>query len=113
MKETSDVSNSKFYTYILFSFKDKWFYIGFTNNIKNRLTEHSKGNVIATQNRRPLILIHYEYFINEQDAKAREIFLKSGFGRKQLKEIIKNTLIILENNKWKADISISSCHCNC
>lgn len=92
MSETSDVSNSKFYTYILYSYKDKGFYIGFTNNLKNRLTLHAKGQVIATKNRLPIKLIHYEYFINENDAKAREKFLKSGYGRKQFKEILKNTL---------------------
>lgn len=95
MSETSDVSNSKFYTYILYSFKDKGLYIGFTNNLKNRLTLHSKGQVFATKNRLPVKLIHYEYFINENDAKAREKFLKSGFGRKQFKEILKNTLELL------------------
>lgn len=92
MSETSDVSNLKFYTYILYSLKDKGFYIGFTNNLKNRLTLHAKGQVIATKNRIPVKLIHYEYFISEKDAKAREKFLKSGYGRKQFKEILKNTL---------------------
>src|SRR3989338_7938289 len=92
MTETSDVSNLKFYTYVLYSLKDKRFYIGFTNNLKNRLTLHAKGQVIATKNRLPVKLIHYEYFVNEKDAKAREKFLKSGYGRKQFKEILKSTL---------------------
>lgn len=92
MSETSDVSNSKFYIYILFSSKDKGLYIGFTTNLKNRLTLHAKRQVFATKNRLPVKLIHYEYFINEQDAKAREKFLKSGYGRKQFKEILKSTL---------------------
>lgn len=93
MNETSDVSSSKtrFYVYILFSQKDKGLYIGFTNNLKNRLTLHANGSVDATKSRTPLKLIHYEYFINEQDAKVREEFLKSGYGRKQFKEILKNT----------------------
>lgn len=72
MSKTSDVSSLKFYTYILYSFNDKGLYIGFTNNLKNRLTLHVKGQVTATQKRLPVKLIHYEYFINEQDAKARE-----------------------------------------
>lgn len=42
-------------------------------------------------------LIHYEYFITEADAKARERFLKSGFGRKQLRQAIKRTLEELKN----------------
>ena len=91
MSETSDVSNSKFYTYILYSRKDKGLYIGYTTNLEIRLTLHAKGQVFATKNRLPVKLIHYEYFINESDAKAREKFLKSGYGRKQFKEILKNT----------------------
>ena len=91
MGETSDVSN-KYYVYVLYSLRDGGFYIGFTNNLKSRLIKHAKGEVTATKFRTPFKLIHYEYFINEEDAKAREEFLKSGFGRKQLKEILKRTL---------------------
>ena len=94
MDETSDVSSLKarYYVYILFSFKDKGLYIGFTTELKNRLIHHASGKVTATKLRRPLKLIHYEYFINKEDAKAREEFLKSGYGRKQLKEFLKRTL---------------------
>ena len=92
--ETSDVSSreTRYYTYILLSIHDKGFYIGFTTNLKNRLIEHAAGKVRSTKDRRPLKLIHYEYFINKADSKAREIFLKSGFGRMQLKQALKHTL---------------------
>ncbi len=91
MNKTSDVLSAS-YVYILFSFKDLKFYFGFTHNLKQRLKEHSSGNVESTRTRRPLKLIHYEYFMNEDDAKAREVFLKSGFGRTQLKLSLKRTL---------------------
>ena len=90
--ETSDVSNNRFYVYVLLSLKDFGFYIGFTRDLKTRLREHARGGVASTKFRRPFKLIHYEYFINEADAKARERFLKSGFGRKQLKASLKRTL---------------------
>lgn len=92
MTEMSGVSRDKYYVYILYSLKDKGFYIGFTTDLKRRLVEHAKGLSLSTKFRRPFTLIHYEYFINETDAKAREVFLKSGFGRKQLKESLKRTL---------------------
>jgi putative endonuclease len=82
----------KFYVYTLFSLKDKKLYTGFTTDLKKRLTEHARGLSRATEFRRPLLLIHYEYFINKYDAKVREKFLKSGFGRKQLKLALKETL---------------------
>lgn len=81
-----------YYVYILLSLKDKRFYTGFTSDLRIRLSEHAQGKVRSTKDRRPLKLIHYEYFINLSDAKAREVFLKSGFGRNQLKKSLKNTL---------------------
>jgi putative endonuclease len=84
-----------YYVYILFSLSDKKFYTGFTTDLKNRLTEHAQGKVRSTRSRLPVKLIHYEYFINKADAKAREIFLKSGFGRNQMKEALKRTLLKL------------------
>lgn len=82
----------KYYVYTLFSLKDRRLYTGFTTNLKDRLSRHARGEVQSTSKRRPLKLIHYEYFINEEDAKAREVFLKSGFGRDQLKQALKRTL---------------------
>ncbi len=113
MSETSDVSSlpERYYVYILFSFEDKGLYIGFTTDLKSRLTSHAKGKNQATILRRPLKLIHYEYFINKADAKAREEFLESkalnhivqsavlyrmvrgGHGREQLKQFLKRTLV--------------------
>ena len=82
-----------FYVYILLSRRDSRLYIGCTNNLKRRLTQHARGEVISTSKRRPFRLIHYEYFINETYAKAREVFLKSGAGHKQLKDKLRKTLL--------------------
>jgi putative endonuclease len=96
MLETSDASPNKFYVYVLFSFKDKGLYIGYSTNLQDRLQRHARGEVKSTTNRKPLKLIHYEYFINESDAKAREVFLKSGFGRDNLKKALQKTLSELQ-----------------
>lgn len=82
---------SRYYVYILLSLRDHGLYIGFTTDLKRRLTQHSKSQVTATKLRVPLKLIHYEYFIDKADAKAREEFLKSGYGRVQLQEFLKRT----------------------
>ena len=84
----------RYYIHVLLSPRDRKFYVGYTTDLKRRLTEHLRGLVTSTKFRRPLKLIHYEYFINRTDAKAREIFLKSGFGRKQLRESLKRTLAV-------------------
>ena len=80
-----------YYVYILLSQKDSKLYIGLTSNLRKRLQEHARGDVNSTRKRRYLKLVHYEYFINKEDAEAREKFLKSGYGHQQLKEILKRT----------------------
>lgn len=93
MLETSDVSSTqRYYVYILRSVNDGGLYIGYSTNLKKRLGEHAKNHVPATRLRTPFKLIHYEYFIHKRDAKAREKFLKSGYGRDQIKAFLKNTL---------------------
>ncbi len=81
-----------YYVYVLLSKKDLKLYIGVTSDLKRRLQQHARGDVTSTRKRRYLKLIHYEYFINKKDAKAREVFLKSGAGHEQLRQILKNTL---------------------
>ena len=86
-----------YYVYTLLSLKDKRLYTGYTSNLRNRLSQHARGEVRSTTNRRPLKLIHYDYFINEEDARSREVFLKSGFGRNELKKALKRTLKEFDN----------------
>jgi len=81
-----------YYVYTLYSEKDHKFYTGYSTNLKQRLKTHFAGEVTSTRYRRPLKLIQYEYYINKQDAKAREVFLKSGFGREQLRKALQKTL---------------------
>ena len=82
----------RYYVYVLFSYRDRKLYIGFTTDLKKRLQGHARGDVESTRRRRYLKLLHYEYFIDEDDAKAREVFLKSGYGHRQLRDILKRTL---------------------
>ena len=84
-----------YYTYILFSQKDKKFYIGSTGDLKNRKAEHDAGKVASTCYRRPLTLICYEAYITKTEARKREKFLKSSDGRKELRIRLKTTL-----EKW-------------
>lgn len=64
------------WVYILKSLKDNKLYIGSTNNLKKRLLEHNNGNVFSTKYRKPFILIYYEAYKAEKDARKREKNLK-------------------------------------
>lgn len=73
-----------YYVYVLQSEKDGNWYTGYTSDLKKRLQEHNKGYNFSTKNRRPWKLIYYEASLNENDAKARERYLKSGMGKRYL-----------------------------
>lgn len=79
-----------YYVYILKSLKDNSLYIGFTVNWKKRLKEHNEGKSLATKPFAPYKLIFYEAFLNRMDAKNRETYLKSGYGRRTINKLIKN-----------------------
>jgi putative endonuclease len=80
------------YTYVILSEKDGKFYTGFTGDLRNRLAEHNAGKVASTKNRGPFVLIYYEACLNEQDATAREKYLKTGMGKRYLKNRLKRFL---------------------
>ncbi len=77
-----------FYTYVLRSVRDGKLYIGFTEDLKNRLIFHNQGKVESTKNRRPLQLVYYEACNNKDKALKREKYFKTGFGRNFLKNRI-------------------------
>lgn len=73
-----------YYVYILESKKDRMHYTGYTNNLKRRLIEHNKGGSLSTKCRAPFQLIYFEGCLNQEDAKRRELYLKTHQGRKFL-----------------------------
>lgn len=81
-----------FYTYVLQSLKDESLYIGCTSDLEKRLKEHNNGYVLATKHSRPYKLIYYEAFLDKNDAKDREVYLKSGWGRRSINKLLKNYL---------------------
>lgn len=81
-----------YYTYVLKSKKDKQFYTGYTNNLKERLNEHNAGKVASTKKRTPFELVYYEACMNQQDATHREKYLKTAWGKRYIKNRLKNYL---------------------
>ena len=81
-----------YFTYVLRSKKDSQLYTGSTNDLKRRLSEHNSAKVSSTKNRCPFELIYYEACMNEQDARTREKYLKTGMGKRYLKNRLKRFL---------------------
>jgi len=84
--------NMFYYTYILQSNKDGKWYTGFTANLRKRFNQHNNNQNTYTKNRGPFTLIYYEACKNKDDARSREKYLKSGMGRRYLKNRLKRFL---------------------
>jgi len=78
--------------------------IGYAKDLKKRFKEHRRGKSASTKSSRPYILIFYESFVNrnprayargiharnnKKDAFNREEYLKSGWGFRTIKKILK------------------------
>ena len=72
--------------------KDGSHYIGYTIDLRKRFTDHNNGLSRSTKHRRPNKLIFYEAFLDRVDAKHREIYLKSGWGLRSIKKMLKRSL---------------------
>ena len=81
-----------FYTYVLLSLKDNQFYTGYTSDLEYRLIQHDNGLVKSTKERRPLKLIYFEVSLNSKDATHREKYLKTSWGKRYIKQRLKNYL---------------------
>lgn len=81
-----------YYVYILESMVDKNFYVGYTPNLKVRIEKHNNGLVSATKKRKPLKLIYYEACLSKSDAVKREKYLKTSWGKRYIKNRLRNYL---------------------
>jgi putative endonuclease len=81
-----------YYVYVLQSNQDKRFYTGFTQDLIKRIEEHNSGISNATKGRIPLKLVYYEFCLNHKDAVKREKYLKTTWGKRYIKNRIKNYL---------------------
>ncbi|OGZ64726.1 MAG: excinuclease ABC subunit C [Candidatus Staskawiczbacteria bacterium RIFCSPLOWO2_01_FULL_40_39] len=57
------------------------YYLGCTDNLKDRINRHTKGQVLATKDRLPITLEFYFAIADKYKAFEFEKYLKSGSGR--------------------------------
>jgi len=79
-----------FYVYVLYDKIKKTPYIGYTNDLRRRITEHNCGKTQTTSMMIDKSLVYYEACLSKEDAEEREKQLKTGFGRGYLKKRLKN-----------------------
>jgi len=81
-----------FYTYVLVCEKTWTFYTGATGDLRKRLEQNRNGEVFFTRNKGPIQLVYYEACLNRDDAFRRERYLKTGMGKRFIKNRIKGGL---------------------
>ena len=76
------------YVYLLQNKYGKW-YTGTTSNMQKRILEHNSGKTKSSKHGLPWRVVYCEICINKSDAFAREKYLKSGMGKRYLKNRLK------------------------
>ncbi len=77
-----------FVLYILKSVKTGRYYIGQTDDLARRLTEHNGGKSLATRGRGPWTVAYTETFATASEAKRREYEIKSKKRRSYIEWLI-------------------------
>lgn len=63
-----------------------------TNDLRKRFNQHNSNKSTFTKNRGPYKLMYYEASYNQADARSRELYLKSGMGKRYIKNRLKRFL---------------------
>jgi len=74
--------------YILFSESIDRYYVGYTNDLERRLSEHNRKKGKYTDAGIPWEVVHTEIFELKTEAKEREKYIKSRKSRRYIEEII-------------------------
>ncbi|MEM1322362.1 MAG: GIY-YIG nuclease family protein [Bacteroidota bacterium] len=73
--------------YAIKSLERNYIYVGLTDNLNRRLSQHNSGKSKTTRPYRPFMLLYSEQFNTRPEARKKEIYLKSGVGKEFLKSL--------------------------
>jgi putative endonuclease len=79
--------NDMFYVYVLKSKIRNYIYVGLTNNPNRRIKQHNNKQERTTRSYAPFEIILIEEHAARGEARNREKYLKSGFGKEYLKNL--------------------------
>ena len=76
------------YLYVIKSEQNGDLYVGITQNVETRLNDHQNGKNRYTKGLRPWNLVLVEEFEDWKEARKKEKYYKSGYGKEKLKELL-------------------------
>ena len=74
-----------YYVYAIKSLTKKYIYVGLTNDLERRISEHNGRKEKTTRSYAPFKTILIEKYDSRWEARKREKYLKSGAGKEYLK----------------------------
>jgi len=80
-----------FVVYILQSKSSGRFYVGHTNNLRDRIQRHNSGRTLANKGKGPFELVHVEYFPTRTEAALREREIKSKKRRGYIAHLLRTS----------------------
>ena len=75
-----------FFVYVISSKIRSYIYVGLTQNVDVRVSQHNHGKEKTTKPYQPFDLILVEHYSTRAEARKREKQLKSGSGKEWLKK---------------------------
>ena len=83
-----------YYVYAMLSLVNGDLYIGFSQDLKDRVREHNDKKVRATKANAPWKLVYYEAYLGKKDATIREKKLKQHMLKDELRDRIVHSLVM-------------------
>jgi len=77
-----------YFVYALKSTVRNYIYVGLTENPERRISQHNLGYERTTKPYRPFKVVLTESFATRIDARKREKFLKTSYGKNYLRDLI-------------------------
>ncbi|QQS61537.1 MAG: GIY-YIG nuclease family protein [Candidatus Moraniibacteriota bacterium] len=72
-----------FYVYILKSKSQRYYYIGYTQDLRQRIKDHNQGKTRSLKSKIPIELVYYEAYNTKTQARKREYELKNNSYKKR------------------------------
>ena len=80
------------FVYVLRSESSGRFYIGSTDDLERRMSEHLRGHSLATRGRGPWKLVYKEPFDSLLEARRRELEIKRWKSAKMIEVLIRSSV---------------------
>ncbi|UCF82797.1 MAG: GIY-YIG nuclease family protein, partial [Desulfobacteraceae bacterium] len=94
-------ARSGYYVYVIRSLKDGQLYTGSSGDLKKRVEEHNRGQIQGTKHRAHFELVYYEACQSKYDSFRREKYLKTTYGKRYLKNRLKDYLACYSTGRGK------------